>query len=451
MLISNRWLAALRQVVTLGTSVLVCSAAVQAQAQQPPPSAAAAVVRSWQFGDLRFKALSSGVLQTWLVQPDGSERLTDERQLGGAIVDLRLQAGILVAMVLAPQPRLLQVDSNGQVGDYRVPVLAGDSTGTAAESGWAGSKPIAMGRVTAGKHGEAEVELQVANDVVVGGSALIRPQPYDNKGPMADMPARSSVVGWVARLSSDGKVAWVELPRGAAAEAGDTVERATAAAERYRFIPPRSDYETWFAGYLRPVTPIGDVGIGAGFEFGIGGRGLGIAVRGNPVTFSAKDGVGPTLLDVSLLFDGDVYGFGLGGGLAKPTNRFCNFSSISGSFDCGTSSDWVWAGSVDLRLGAQDGGHLRLRFASGPEVNGSQFFQTDGHLQIPVWRTVDVRIAWTARQDYAHFEVGGRVFLRGNGDRDSTILTFGLGGIEAEASGRDLEGPMMTLGLEWRR
>ncbi|MSQ81962.1 MAG: hypothetical protein EXR77_03475 [Myxococcales bacterium] len=134
-MISNRWLAALQQVVTLGISVLVWSAAVQAQAQQPPPSAAAAVVRSWQFGDLRFKALSSGLLQTWLVQADGSERLTDERHMGGTIVDLRLQAGILVAVVLAPQPRLLQVDSNGQVADYRAPALAGDSTGTAAESG----------------------------------------------------------------------------------------------------------------------------------------------------------------------------------------------------------------------------------------------------------------------------------------------------------------------------
>ncbi|MSQ81961.1 MAG: hypothetical protein EXR77_03470 [Myxococcales bacterium] len=310
---------------------------------------------------------------------------------------------------------------------------------------------MAMGWVTAGKHGEAEVELQVAHDVAIGHSALIRPQTVDSKGPATDLPLRSPVVGWVARLSSDGKVAWVELPRGATAEPGDIVERTGAAAERYRFAPPRSDYETWFSGYLRPVAPIRGVGIGAGFEFGIGGRGLGIAVRGNPVTFLASDGVGPTLLDVSLVYDDDTYGFGLGGGLAKLIDNFCNFSITSGSFQCGTASAWLWAGSVDLRLGAQDGGHLQLRFAGGPSDDGQPFIQTDGRVQIPVWRTVDARIVWTARQDYAHFEIGDRLFLRGNGDRDSTILTFGLGGIEAESPGRDLEGPMVTLGLEWRR
>lgn len=420
-------------------------------ADAPPAPPTSGLQRQWRFRHLRFVATDAGTLQTWNDQ-GAAPRLTDERNLGGPVVDVRMEAGILVAVVLTPRPVLLQVDAEGAVSDYRVAGLAGAATAI----DWApkparsdDSEGQVVGEVVAVANGEAEVVVQRPRSLIVGQAALLRPAA--GKGSDGETAlVRYPVVGQVARAY--GNRVWVELPRGSAIEVGDAAERTVMPPQTYRFQVPRPNYDTWVSAWVRPVLPLRDVGTQLGFELGIGSGGLAIVARGQPITLSNTNGVSASLLDLSLMYDADYFAIGAGGGLGQSKRRDCFFSFNGGqSPDCLAQSPWRWAGSAEIRLGSRDGGHLQVRAALGETVGFDTFAQFDGEVVAPVSRVFDLRAAWTARNDMGFFEVGGRTYMRGLGEAGTLLLTFGLGGIEVDQTGGDLEGPCMTFGVEWRK
>ncbi|MBM4345245.1 MAG: hypothetical protein FJ100_17890 [Deltaproteobacteria bacterium] len=426
-------------------------AAATGLAAEGPPAAAPSAARQWRFGHLRFVATDSGTLQTWNDR-GAAPQMTDERDLGGPVVDVRVEAGVLVAVVLAPRPVLLRVDAAGQVSDYRVAGLAGAATAI----DWAPRPPrsdepdgLAVGEVTAVANGDAEVQLRRTGALVVGQAALLRPVP--GKGPDGEATLlRQPVVGQVARVHVDR--AWIELPRGAAIEVGDSVERTIMPPQTYRFQVPRPAYDTWVSAWVRPVLPLRDLGAQVGFELGVGSGGLAIVARGAPVTLSNANGISASLLDLSLLYDADYFAVGAGGGLGRSKHDDCFFFNNGlQTPQCVAENPWRWAGSAEVRLGSRDGGHLHLRAALGETVGFDTFAQFDGQAVVPVSRLFDFRAAWTARSDIQFFEVGGRTYLRGVGEAGTMLLTFGVGGIEVDQMGGDLEGPSVTFGVEWRR
>ncbi len=429
---------------------LASAAAPAAAADGSPAAHAGTVARQWRFGHLRFVATDAGTLQTWNDQGE-APRLTDERHLGGPVVDVRLEAGVLVAVVLTPRPVLLQVDAAGQVSDYRVPGLAGAPTAI----DWAprpvrvDDSELAAGEVVAVANGEAEVLMLRSGGFVVGQAALVRPAP--GKGPEGETTLlRQPVVGQVARAYANR--AWVELPRGAAIEPGDAVERTVMPPQTYRFAVARPNYDTWVSAWVRPVLPLRDLGAQVGFELGIGSGGLAIVARGSPVTLSNNHGISASMLDLSLMYDADYFAVGAGGGLGRSNRNDCFF--FNGSVQtpqCLTDNPWRWAGSAEVRLGSRDGGHLHVRAALGETVGFDTFAQFDGSVVAPVSRLFDLRAAWIASADMSFFELGGRTYLRGLGEAGTMLLTFGVGGIEVDQTDGDLEGPCLTFGVEWRR
>lgn len=409
--------------------------------------------RSWQYGTLRFVAVQDDRLQTYdIVDPD-RPRLTDDRKLGGYIADVKVQGGLLVVTLLAPRQHVLTVTDSGAVHELAPPPLPGDATVVAlalAQAHAAVQHDVAtaasIGRVVTVLHGEAALLLADGVAPVVGQALLVQPAPPSTLPPVAGAVTRAK-----------GQLAVLELPRGAGVEPGDSVYRTQLPPERHRFLPPRGQYDTWFAAYLRPIAPFREVGIGLGFEIGATNGSLDLILRGSPITLLTNS-VGPARFDASLAYDGEWYAFGFGGGVAKLVDRFCNFRfQFSGAngpavpTDPAQCEEWTGVVTTDLRLGAADGLHLALGLGMGPSTLRQVFAQHDGRLVVPVSRSADLRMAWTAREDYAHFEIGGRYYLRGVGDRESLILTYGIGGVEIETLNDRLEGPSATFGLEWRK
>lgn len=423
--------------------------AVPAWAQTSPKAP-----RTWTYRTLKFVAIQDDRLQTIDLRNPDQPRLTDERQMAGYIADVTVKGGLVVVTVLAPQQQVLIVTDSGLVAELGLPPLPADATQVALalakvhEEVQLGGVSAKVGRVVSVLHGEAEVAIDGGVPIAEWQALAVRPTAVPATGGLV-----APVVGIVTRVR--GRQVTLELPRGAGIEVGDAVERTNFPPERHRFMPLRGQYETWQSVYLRPIMPIGAVGIGLGFEVGATNGAIDLLLRGNPITLQ-PDAIGATRIDASVLFNGDYFAAGVGAGVAKIIDGFCRFH-----FDFRRAGpqlgqppvceEWTWIGSTDVRFGSLDGVHLALGLGMGPSKLRRVFLQHDGRLVVPVSRTFDARMAWTAREDYGHFEVGGRMFLRGIGDRESLSLTFGIGGVEIDTPQEQLEGPAATIGLEWRK
>lgn len=419
-----------------------------AGAAEPKP------LRSWQFDGLRFVADDAGGLQVWDVRDAKQPILVDMRAMGGPVVDLRLDRGVVVAVVVAPRPVLLTVDGTGRLGDYTPVVPAQDATAVTLDLPRKGRPPFEIGRVVAVQHGLVEVALDDLSGVRQGRAIRIRSrdEPGLDGSSLSldpdDLPAEDAALPRVVRIVGQRAVA--ELPRGVTVEVGDRVERTAAPPVTLRWFPPVSLYDGWVQVGIRPVLPVGQT-IGMGLEFGAGVN-LGmlqVQVRAQPLTV-ANTGWGPTQVLAEGSVEGDHFGFGLGVGTIFAVDRWCGWS-FDLPRDC---SDWFTAVAGRVRAGSQDGLHVGfgLSFYDDGDEFGVRPGQFDGELVVPVSRTGDFRMGWLARDDYALFEVGGRFYLQGVGGRDTTVLTFGFGGVEIDIpDGSDLEGPHFTLGIEMRR
>lgn len=449
-----------RVVLLLVALALLAPVADARAADAAPAAAEPSALRAWRFAMLQFTATANGHLRVYDVSDPDHPRLIDDRDMGGEVIDVHFDGGVLVAVVVAPQAVLLTIDDRGRLVDYKAPAgLPRAVTATSVSALPTGESPRSLfeiGRVVAVVSGEAEIELFRAGSVKAGRAVRVRGRGLESRtdpftGESYEAPAGDGQVRPLV-LRVAGARAVVELARGDAIEVGDPVELTGEPAVRHHWQPPRGDYESWFSFGVRPVLPISSVGLGLELGAGLRSGAIDFEFRASPITLATDHGLITTTLQANVLYAGNAGAIGMGGGLAY-LRDFSSCDVFSGFTFEPQSSCMVWMPAVAIvaRAGSLDGLHLSANLAgffNEGDLRGAQF---DGALVVPLSREADFRMAWVAHGDYALFELGGRLYLRGNGGRDTTIFTFGIGGMEAELSGRDLEGPHVTLGWEFRR
>jgi hypothetical protein len=217
--------------------------------------------------------------------------------------------------------------------------------------------------------------------------------------------------------------------------------------------PPRVG-DVWEYGFLaRPFLVLDDVGVGAVIDAHLGYRSADAwHVEGLLAPFSvatAEPGaIAPFAAVVTGSYDAPLFEVGLGVG-----------SQSVHSPDFGVEPGNGLSLVQRLRLGARDGLNLEAMSYIALFYSQFEFSSLRATLQIPIGRSWLLLSGGGGTLGAGLGEIGLRVLLSGNGDRDSVFMTTTLGGVNLWRECSDVfcddeidyAGPMIGVGFDWRQ
>jgi hypothetical protein len=407
-------------------------------------------LRTWRAGDLVYLATFDGHLQTWDVSDSALPQLLSDRDVGGPVVDLHIEARRVTAIVVRPRPVLFTVDEHGRLGGAQASGLAADVTSTER-----GIDRVEIGRVSEVRGSEVLLKLDQAGQVHAGEFVRIRSRSKDLRvdpsigGEFVTSVSDADVLLEVTHV--DGDLAAAELGRGQAAEPGDEVLRASQEPDILKFLlPPRLPHELWARVLIRPILNLDSTtgsGVLAEMEVGKVFGNWQVSLHARPLSLS-NESMGPVHAYGMLTYQRDYFAMGLGTGAFRRPDWSCWFEEDLCRKQVLSATLVQFA-----RLGSADGLHVKATIAESIERHGPEPALADLALVVPVARYADALIQGGGGDGVTWLEIGTRLFLQGVGGADTAILTLAVGISQFDvlkASFAEIDGPHVTVGLETR-
>jgi hypothetical protein len=234
---------------------------------------------------------------------------------------------------------------------------------------------------------------------------------------------------------------------------GTNAELTSDAASANAIAPPRVA-DVWEYGFLaRPFLVLDEVGVGAVIDAHLGYRSEDAwHVEGllAPLSFATASpgAIAPFAAVITGSYDAPLFEIGLG--LGGQTINSPDFGVEPGN---GLSL------VQRLRLGARDGLNLEAMSYVALFYSEFEFSGLRATLQIPIGKSWLLLSGGGGTLGAGLGEIGLKVLLTGNGDRDSVFMTTTLGGVNLWEECSDIfcedeidyAGPMIGVGFDWRQ
>jgi hypothetical protein len=312
-----------------------------------------------------------------------------------------------------------------------------------------------LGRVVTARAGRLVIDLGARHGARVGGRVELA---IAAEGRIAGFHERE-VLAVATIVSVTDEQSLVELGTGEEVPVGAEATLTSWEPTSSRFAPPRVTGIWSVAGVLRPFFVLDQLGVGSLSELALGYQAKGplrYQLLVSPVAFSsADDGSALSALALGLVsFDTRLFEIGLGVGVQTVN-------------DSDHEPGWALSLSQSLRFGALDGLHVSIRNDVSLFHGKFEYSAFNGEAQIPVSER-----GWMVLQGgggtvgFGFFELGGKVLAIGNGTPGSVFLrgTIGYATVYQTSNQSvfdattgfadgdvDHAGPLVGLGIEWRR
>lgn len=416
-------------------------------------------------GDLRYVACGDAGVWIVRVPPDGPPVTLERRELDGAVTGFFVQDGHLWVQTASVQARrLVPVEGQPPASSVQTPGPAAPPPSPPASA--PGPPPVAIPLAADGERPSRDavvIESGSGHVVIdVGSHDGLRDGMHVAFYERVNEELATGITSRRLDLIAVGKVDGVALDRArvvlglnervpAGAMARPTRDSLSAGS----VAPPRVA-GVWEVAFLaRPFLVLDNLGAGVFADLRAGYRtdySVHYEALVMPVAFaSAEQGKSfPAAAVLTASYDARLFEVGLGVGGQTVNDAALNLEPGTGL-----------TALQRVRLGARDGLHLEGLFYVALFHSEFEFSSVRVHGQIPLSRG-----SWLLASGgggslgIGHGEIGIRMLLSGNGDRDSFFLTTTVGGVhvfnrlcnpfsECEVP-IDYSGPMVGVGGEWR-
>lgn len=452
-------------------------AATAAPTPQPPPTLPVAdAVRAYvatrrdvlgracpatelvSMGELHYVAC--GASGMWVVRlgADGAANVVAVQDLGGEVVGFFEQGGELWARIMTQRATPILTIAPGTVS-VAAPVVAAPGRAQPVSAQGPQGAPLpaqpprrTWGTVIESSSGSVVVDLGSNEGVRHGSRVAFYVIDRAALSGFEEVPRKRRVaVGVVDTVGAERSR--VALGVAEHVDRGTNAELTTDPPSANPLAPPRVG-DIWDYGFLaRPFLVLDEVGVGAVIDAHVGYRSQDAwHVEGLLAPFSfataGPGAIAPFAAVITGSYDAPLFEIGLGlGGQSVNSPDF--------GVEPGNGLSLVQR----LRLGARDGLNLEAMSYVALFYSEFEFSSLRATLQIPIGKSWLLLSGGGGTLGAGLGEVGLRVLLTGNGDRDSVFMTTTLGGVNLWEECSDVfcddeidyAGPMIGVGFDWRQ
>ncbi len=316
------------------------------------------------------------------------------------------------------------------------------------------------GRVLAVRDGAAAIEGGTAAGFYAGEHVKIVSRahlsPQDQLAEQAGLVPQGTTTAVAALERVEANRSIARLGRGDEAVPGDEVLGTGESLSESIVVPRAIPFEWRVSFTLRPFLDVSDsedtVGLltGAMVAYYFAGAPLRIEAGVEPLGLALGGSVqhDPVIAVLDLAFTSSFFEFGIGTGFSVLAQAGMENYETGAYTSAGTQIDPLIV--EVLRIGQLDGFNVTWHSAVASTSGGFQFRAGDSELNLPITTRVTIFMDGGGGSGYAFGDLGVRTYIGGVGGPGTTIVSLGLGGAGILDGDKQILGPSLLLGAEFR-